>query len=265
MNNAQLTTKKETLPVASILEQNAGKGNENIQPSDLAIPMLKILSTMSPQVNKRDGAYVESAEPSMIYNSATDALYNGEKGIIVVPCAYNKTYVEWKERGEGTGAPEAVHPATSTILTTTTRDANNKDRLDNGNYVEETANHYVLILENNMVTQAVVTMKSTQLKKSRKWNSLIVSVPKEKSSNGSFFMPPRFAYSYKLKTVSEANDKGNWFGWEITRLEKLSDAELINQAAHFADAVAKGDAVAKVEEGPQVQQTKKPQTKQTPF
>ena len=40
MNNAQLTTKKETLPVASIFEQNAGKGNENIQPRDLAIPML---------------------------------------------------------------------------------------------------------------------------------------------------------------------------------------------------------------------------------
>ena len=78
-------------------------------------------------------------------------------------------------------------------------------------------------------------------------------------------MPPRFAYSYKLKTVSEANDKGNWFGWDITRLENLSDAELINQAALFADAVDKGDAVAKVEEGPQVQQTKKPHTKQTPF
>ena len=265
MDNGQLATKKETLTVASILEQNAGKGNENIQPSDLAIPMLKILSNMSPQVNKRDGSYVEGAQPGMIYNSATDALYDGEKGITVVPVAYNKTYVEWKERGEGTGAPEAVHPSTSTILTKTTRDANNKDRLKNGNYVEETANHYVLVLEQDMVSQAVVTMKATQLKKSRKWNSLILSVPKEKASNGSLFMPPRFAYSYRLKTVSEANEKGNWFGWDISRLEKLSDADFLNQAAQFADAVDKGEAVAKVEEGPQVQQPKQSQTKQTPF
>ena len=92
----------------SELEKLSGLGFEETSTDDMAIPFLRILANTSPQTNKRDGAYVEGAEAGMIYNSATDALYDGEKGITVVPVAYNKTYVEWKERGEGTGAPEAL-------------------------------------------------------------------------------------------------------------------------------------------------------------
>ena len=51
-------------------------------------------------------------------------------------------------------------------LLSTTRDKFNKDRLSNGNYLENTASHFVVVLGNNPTT-ALISMKATQLKVSR--------------------------------------------------------------------------------------------------
>ena len=51
-------------------------------------------------------------------------------------------------------------------MSQTTRSDDNKDRLPNGNYVEDTGNHFVFILDKNYqpVEQALIAMKSTQKK-----------------------------------------------------------------------------------------------------
>ena len=46
-----------------------------------------------------------------------------------------------------TGAPVAIHEADSDIISQTTRGKDYKDRLANGNYLENTANHFVFTLE----------------------------------------------------------------------------------------------------------------------
>ena len=86
-------------------------------------------------------------------------------------------YIEWKDRGEGLGAPIAIYDSSSDkgavkIMSKTTPDANYKDRLPNGNYIEKTASHFVIITGDNPST-ALISMKSTQLKISRKWNSMM--------------------------------------------------------------------------------------------
>ena len=49
------------------------QGAQNISQEDLALPFLKILGQLSPEVNKRDGKYVEGAEPGKIINTVTNA------------------------------------------------------------------------------------------------------------------------------------------------------------------------------------------------
>ena len=95
--------KKETagLPASVMFEEDAGKGIGKVGQEDLALPFLKVLVQLSPQVNKRDGKYVEGAEPGMIFNSVTGELYDGVKGIDVITALYKLEYVEWKDRGEG--------------------------------------------------------------------------------------------------------------------------------------------------------------------
>ena len=62
-----------------MFEQDASQGLENMDQQDLALPFLRILGQLSPQVNKRDSKYVEGAEPGMIYNTVTHELYDGTK------------------------------------------------------------------------------------------------------------------------------------------------------------------------------------------
>tara|TARA_R100000231_G_scaffold22099_2_gene21193 strand:- start:829 stop:1605 length:777 start_codon:yes stop_codon:yes gene_type:complete len=244
-NAAQNVAKKESkLPTIALetMELDASSGLENISQDDLATPRLKVLMQLSPELEE-----VENAKAGMIFNTVTNDLYDGSKGIRVLPCAYQRQYVEWADRGQGSGAPINVFDASSDILTKTTRDDNNKDRLENGNYVETCGNHYVLLVtDDGDATPALITMKATQLKKSRKWNSMLLNL-KLKGKNG-LFTPPSYSHYYNLKTVKEGNDKGNWYGWEISREETLQDANLYSMAKTFAESVSKGEVKVKYEQ-----------------
>ena len=234
---------KKTAPLpANTFEQDAGQGLGKLGQEDLALPFLKILGQLSPEVNKRDGKYVEGAEPGMIFNSVSGELYDGVKGIDVIPCFYKLEYIEWKDRGEGLGAPVAIYDSSSDIMSKTKPDANYKDRLPNGNYIEKTASHFVIVSGDSPST-ALISMKSTQLKISRKWNSMMAGI-KMKGKNG-MFTPASFSHEYKLKTVQMSNDKGTWFGWEVQKIGPVANAELYQQAKAFAESISKGDVKAK--------------------
>jgi len=129
----------------SIFEADAGQGISNIKQDDLALPFLKVLGQLSPECNKRDAKYVEGAEPGMIINTVTNEVFDGVKGIDVLPVYYKRQYIEWQDRGESQGAPVHIYEAGDDIPQTT-RDKGNKDRLANGNYLENTASHFVVVL-----------------------------------------------------------------------------------------------------------------------
>ena len=238
----QVAEKKSAGLPANMFEDDAAKGLGAIGQEDLALPFLKILGQLSPEVNKRDGKYVEGAEPGMIYNSVSGELFDGVKGIDVIPCFYKLEYIEWKDRGEGLGAPVAIYDSSSDIMSKTTPDANYKDRLPNGNYIEKTASHFVIVAGDSPST-ALISMKSTQLKISRKWNSMMSGI-KMKGANG-MFTPASFSHIYKLKTTQMSNDKGTWFGWEVSKVGPVTDKGLYDQAKGFSDSISKGAVKAK--------------------
>jgi len=238
----QVTEKKSAGLPSNVFEGDAAKGLGTIGQEDLALPFLKILGQLSPEVNKRDGKYVEGAEPGMIYNSVSGDLYDGVKGIDVIPCFYKLEYIEWKDRGEGPGAPVAIYDSSSDIMSKTKPDANYKDRLPNGNYIEKTASHFVIVSGDSPST-ALISMKSTQLKISRKWNSMMSGI-KMKGANG-MFTPASFSHIYKLKTTQMQNDKGTWFGWEVNKVGPVTDKGLYDQARSFSESISKGSVKAK--------------------
>ena len=238
----QVAEKKTAGLPSNMFEEDAAKGLGKIGQEDLALPFLKILGQLSPEVNKRDGKYVEGAEPGMIFNSVSGDLYDGVKGIDVIPCFYKLEYIEWKDRGEGPGAPVAIYDSSSDIMSKTKADASYKDRLPNGNYIEKTASHFVIITGDSPST-ALISMKSTQLKISRKWNSMMSGI-KLKGKNG-LYTPASFSHIYKLKTTQMSNDKGTWFGWEVSKVGPITDASIYQQAKTFSDSISKGAVKAK--------------------
>ena len=236
-----VTTKKEGALAAVNFEADAQQGAQNMSQEDLALPFLKILGQLSPEVNERDGKYVEGAKPGKIMNTVTNELYDS---IQVIPCHYKRQYVEWQDRGTSTGAPVAIHDADSDIVSQTTRDKSYKDRLSNGNYLENTANHFVLVVGDS-AESALISMKSTQLKVSRKWNSMMMGL-KLQGANG-LFTPPTYSHIYKLSTVQMKNDKGTWFGWDVSKVGPVADKNIYDMAKNFAISVGKGEVETKVE------------------
>ena len=238
----QVAEKKSAGLPANMFEDDAAKGLGAIGQEDLALPFLKILGQLSPEVNKRDGKYVEGAEPGMIFNSVSGELYDGVKGIDVIPCFYKLEYIEWKDRGEGLGAPIAIYDSSSDIMSKTKPDANYKDRLPNGNYIEKTASHFVIVSGDSPST-ALISMKSTQLKVSRKWNSMMMGL-KMQGKNG-LFTPPTYSHIYNLSTVQMSNDKGTWFGWEVEKMGPVEDKAVYEMAKAFAQSVGKDEVQVK--------------------
>ena len=240
MNNEVAKKTKSDVALNTMFEADQAAGMQGMGQEDFAMPFLRILGMQSPEVNDRDAKYVDGAKAGMIFNTVTKSTYDGVKGINVIPCGYKREYVEWSDRGEGTSAPVAIHSVDSGIIKEATRDASYKDRLPNGNYLENTASYFVLIDDG---TSALISMKSTQLKVSRSWNSMMNSI-KLKGKNG-MFTPAMYSHVYNLKTVQQSNDKGTWFGWTIEKVGPVQDKDLYGAAKSFASSVNKGDVTAK--------------------
>ena len=226
----------------NIFEADANKGAQNIAQDDLALPFLKVLGQLSPEINSRDAKYIKGAQPGMILNTVTGDYYDGEKGINVLPVFYKRQYIEWQDRGASLGAPVAIHEVDSDLLSKVTRDKSNKDRLPNGNYLENTASHFVILMGETPTT-ALISMKATQLKISRKWNSMMMGIKMQGKSG--LFTPPTYSHIYNLKTVQMSNDKGTWFGWDVSKVGPVQDKSVYDIAKNFAERVGKGEIEAK--------------------
>jgi len=220
---------------ADMFLADAGMGVQDLKTEDLAIPFLKILQKMSPELDDLD---VRAGD---IFNTVTKEGISGKEGVRVINCAYQLQYIEWEPRGTGSGAPHHIYAA-GEEMPETERGEDNKDyvRDGNGRYIERTAQHYVLVIdEDGMTQQALISMKATQFKKSKQWNSALKSL-KMKDAKGTLFTPARFSHIWTLKSVAEENKNGSWHGWEISKDSLIEDLALYQEARLFAESIGAG-------------------------
>jgi hypothetical protein len=239
--------------LAEELARDAGVGTENFGRDDLQIPRITILQDMSDQVKKKQPAYIEGAEPGMICDLVNARIFDGDEGIVVLPFAYRRTHLEWKPNR---GGFVADHGPDGKILEETTKDDQGRNILKNKNIINVHAEYFVFLLEDDgKFSPFVISMAGTQLKHSRRWNTMInqqrVPVP------GGDAPAPMFYRSYRLTTQPESNDKGSWFAWSIAPDKAVTDEEFQNgidiyrAAKQFRTSVAEG----KVKAAPPTEQT----------
>jgi len=246
MQNVNASTKKQstqvaekkTFDIASLAIQEQDLGHDNVTTKDITLPRLKLLGSTSPECNPGGPAYIENARPLMFFNSVTKRLYDGKAGINVVPCYYKLVYKEWNP--ESQGAPVNEYPGNSDILQQTTRKGA-KDYLENGNYIEANGEHYILILDDqqNYVEKAVVYMKSTQFKKSKQWNAMIMN--QKRKVNDQVVDLPRWSQVYKLTSVLESGKSDrSWSGYMVNHVGDVNQ-EVYQIGKAFHNDVKKGD------------------------
>ena len=233
----QVAIKKEAgLPSSILFEDDAAHGFENVRTTSLALPILKLLQNSSGEAQKRNQNYVDGAEPGMLLNTVTKKLYDGAKGVSVIPCHYKLEYQEWADFGTGSGRPENIFPDGSDILDQTTKDGSGKDRLENGNYILTVGQHFVLIVGDDGTEQALVSMSSSQGKVSRKWNSMMMSISFD-GKNGSY-TPPSFSHSYKLTTVLNSGKGNQWYGYNVVKEGPVKNPSMYERAKKFYTSLA---------------------------
>ena len=150
-------------------------------------------------------------------------------------------------RTEAASAPVAMYSPEEERPETERSPDDNKDYVKGGegDYIEETHQHFVLLVNDDGAAEtALIAMKSTQLKKSRKWNSMMMS-RQIQGKNGPF-TPPRFGFVYNLKTTFEENSKGSWHGWEMSVDGPTPNLDLYNRAKSSQAASPQGTLLSNI-------------------
>jgi hypothetical protein len=234
-NDAQLPAGMDLSEIMA----DAGAGVKDMGMDDIAVPYLYVLQPGSPQVNSDHEKYVEGAKSGMFYNNVSEEIYDGrDKGVLVIPCAYERKYVEWIDRDSGGGGYVADHDIDSNILAECKPNAKGIPTLGNGHIVIETAYHYVYFLNPKDGTwdQIIIPMKSTMLKKSRRWNKALAT----QTIPGTATIAPRWLWPWVLKTEKETKGDQTWSNFVISRAENMVDRDMYLASKAFAELFAQG-------------------------
>jgi len=102
----------------------------------------------------------------------TGEVWKGDDGVTIIPCFQTTKYLEFTPRDQGGGFRGEINP-TDPVLQRTSR-VGSKEILPTGNELVKSDQHYCLVMGGDGAYQpAVIDMKSTQLKVSRRWKTQI--------------------------------------------------------------------------------------------
>ena len=245
--NKEIVTKKDQLP-ADLLDEitaSAGEGT-TFDSSEMQIPFIRIIQALSPQVNKKDPAFIDGADQGDAFNTVTSEFWTGEEGLLVIPCYQETKFLEFVPRESGGGFMGELEPNNPDIQNTERKGA--KEILPNGNELVKSDQHYCLVVgDGGMVQPAIVDMKSSQLKVSRRWKTQIAMQKIRHPKTDALLTPAVYATMWRLNTLQESNDQGTWYNWSVTKHGLVQTKDILSEAKLFREQVMKG-AVKAVDE-----------------
>jgi len=176
--------------------KGTGLGNEEVGKDHLQTPRVKLIQTMSNEVDKNHSEYVEKLAPGDFLNSVTKENYGTEMYVLNVK--FTEDFVVWKKREIGGGLVgnfKSLAEATD-YLTSNDLDVDQHD-------VIQTQSH--LLIRKSAETGElgipfIMDFASSKLRVSRSWNSQI------QTKGGD-----RFASLWKIRSVQTANKVGQKF------------------------------------------------------
>jgi len=202
MAKTRAIVKKEQAEVMKNIESMGDMGFEGADVDAYAVPFLRVLQTNSPQVNEDEESYIKGAKPGMFFNTIARKHYG--KKIQIIPVYYQRDFVEWlPDRG---GFIRSHGPNPQILDRVTERNERNQDILDNGNIIQDTKNHYVLVANNLEEGPVIFSLTSTGIKHSRTWMSRMREL---KTPGGK--PAAMFTSVYEVTTVINENDDGKWY------------------------------------------------------
>jgi hypothetical protein len=204
---------------AHVINAGIGRGNEDVG-NALAIPRIKLLQKMSPEVDKYSPKYVEGAEPGAFINSITGEVYGDE--LYALNLKFKIEYVVWRNLDIGGGL---LGNFTSQAEAEAAVAAQEKP----SDYEIKDTHTHVLLLKNpttgEVSSPVLMDFTVSKLRTSRAWNTQIATKGGD-----------RFASLWKLKSIPVESRTGQQFmnldveclGWTTEEDYKVAE-ELYEQ------------------------------------
>jgi hypothetical protein len=188
-----------------------------------------------------------------MYNTLTNAIYDGEGGLNVVPCYVTTKYAEFVTRENGGGFVQELD-ASDPVIRQTTKDGT-MDMLPSGNQLVKADEYYCLIVDDEGGWEpAVVDMKVTAMKVSKRWKTQVAMNKAKNPKTGQMQILPIFSTIWKLTTVDETNKRNETYSnYSVSKVGVIKDSTLYQEARAFRQSIAAGEV--KASEG---QQSEKP-------
>lgn len=186
--------------------KSQGGGGLSQKAEDNLVPLLYVLTTTSPQVNKKDPKYVEDAEAGDIWlRNDSDPIVKGETGVLVQYCGMQQEWVEWIPRDSGGGIAGRYKDRPKEAV----QDDENPNRWYLGdNDLVDTRNVILNVYHHGPDEPPdgyVMPLKSTGHAVARGWMTVM---NKKRLPNGG--KPDAWACLYLMKSQTRTNKKGTW-------------------------------------------------------
>lgn len=201
---AKVSKEKVDEAFAHFSDKDTLEGFEQITQETIAIPFVRILQKLSPQLDKNKAEYVEGAQEGQWFNTITKEVYGEILRCIVLK--FEHIYIEWRpERGGFVGYHDPENAARITVDNTF-----GKWKTEEGNALQENYVYLVLIAGHEKEGPVVISLASTMIKMARQWNRLMTT---HLMRNGKVAKP--YYLLWDLTTDYKSNDKGTWYAPEV--------------------------------------------------
>jgi len=235
---------------ASEFETNAGF--ETIGNDEKAVPFLKILQKGSPQVEKEGDAYIEGAEPGLLFNNATNEIIGKEAKIIIL--SFEHLWIEWIPEEKGGGFVGSHSKENADRLAVDKADFKNWKTAD-GNELQESYLYYVLIEGRENEGVLILSLTSSNIKIGKMINRQLTSTVMDdgKIAPGHFIV-------WALSTEFAKKDTYSWY-----RLTAKRDGFIKSKEQYLTIKREKAATKSIDDIAPQIEGTDKKQLADAPF
>ncbi len=225
-NKAPAVTKPSTAVAAavggdlmSMMQEDSGKGVSTAS-EDNIVPLIYTLQSQSPQVLTQKQECIKpgldgnkTAIAGNIWFRGTKTLIDGEEeGLVVQPVHFGKKWMEWMPNRGGLAGIHPTRPEEAVLKTDPKNPKKQFWELPNGNVVNETRDHVVIVHDlPGGLGAYVLPMSGSNHTASRAWMGMM----NRKRIPGTDKKAPSYAFLYRVKTVPRSNDQGDWFAYEV--------------------------------------------------
>lgn len=222
------TKKAEALNFEELAGAMDSAGFEDMSMTTMAIPFLRIVQELSPQMKKNKPEYNPDAELGMFVNTVNGKLY--QSPIRVVIGKFQHIVLEW---GTVRGKLAGMH--SPDVLTNPNLIRNEKNQLMDPNTrhtFSECYTYYVLNVDDVDEGVCIIACTSTNIKEAKKLNRNLMhtTIPGTNKRALPYFMV------FEVSSVDRSNDDGEWKGISF-KFDGFVTKELLDYVVKEREAI----------------------------